>query len=398
MKKLNLLFVLFTYVFCHSQIILADENLYGPKTPIVAGDKFFTSMICLCVQGEYGHYKWDGTALKSTGIECAKVDINEYAYFNVIKYGNYTTTISATLKNKKGETIRQGSHTITVIEPSVTNLNISTTGDLKTYNYIKLKLNYNHNISSTNIIKTTIDWTINNAGSVQKFTGNDISIELKNPGSTTITGIVKLSDSANGYYKEFKTTRTINLADGSLETPILISISGPSRLGLGSQGDYYTTSNQRFPNIKYNWTVKGTSISGSSGNLSHEFMLAGSCPITCSATNTKTGKTGNKIVKSVEVIRGGAVKSLPIQSTSYQVINLNDALFVKAAENETEYIQINNNKQIAYQINNLLTGMLVDQGKVIEGSSIDTSTLPKGLYVLTLNDGTITETHKISIK
>lgn len=284
---------------------------------------------------------------------------------------------------------------ITPIEPTITNLNISTSGTLENYSIIELRLNYNADAAASGL-SSNVTWTINNAGSVKTFTGNPVNVKLENPGSTTITAKLKYS----GLSKEYSVTKTINLATGkNLETPTITSMSGPAMLPVGVEGSFNVSCNLSFLNIEFRWTNGMTTWTLPNKSFSCMFASAGNYTVSCTAVNSKTGKSGNTITKSVKITGNGpVVRNLSIPIDSYQIINHGDALSILKVENEIEYVQTDNNKQIAYQINNLLTGTLADQGKVVNGNIIDISKLPKGIYVVTLDDGTVKEAHKISVK
>ena len=89
---------------------------------------------------------------------------------------------------------------------------------------------------------------------------------------------------------------------------------------------------------------------------------------------------------------------MEVTDNQYEVLNVPDAIIINQAVDNQGIVVVDNNKSITYQIHNLLTGVLVDKGTVKDGSGIDTSCLPKGMFVLTLDDGTKIETHKVAIR
>ena len=185
--------------------------------------------------------------------------------------------------------------------------------------------------------------------------------------------------------------------------PSIHYISGYTAFGPGSQGDYTAyPSYDNNPDITYEWRVNGGLISRSNNSsiMSYIFNRAGTYTITCKATNTKGNISGSQASLSVQVINGMNVQSITLPTDFFQIVMPNEnELIVSKASGEKEYIQNMNSDKISYQVNNALTGVLATLGTVVNGGSINTSNIPKGIYVITLTstDGH-TESHKISIQ
>ncbi|MDR2918534.1 MAG: T9SS type A sorting domain-containing protein [Tannerella sp.] len=272
-------------------------------------------------------------------------------------------------------------------------------GSNKTYNNISFYANYD--LAGTVISGSPeYKWTFNNGGTITTRTGTSATLFFPNIGKLEILLEVTVKTSGGGYTIVTKATESISLVDGTLEAPILKSIDGQSMIGVGSINYFSANHNCNFPNLKYEWSITYLGRKENLGNATsiyYTFNESGYYVIWCTITNTKTGKSSTAY-KNIEVKSGHAVQSIDMPIFSFQVLNLNDALIVTDIGDESEYVQIRSGKQISYQINNALTGILADQGKVINGNSIDISRLSKGIYVVTLDNGTIKETHKISVK
>lgn len=398
MKKIGLFLIIVINLFCFPSKTLS-QRLNGPDIPIVAGDRFNTYLVCLCGLGEeYGIYEWNRTVFQPLNYDCHSGGIFEIGTFRVIKYGNYTSTINVRVFNDNGKEIDHGSCSITVIEPSATNLSISTNGTLETYSNISFSLNYNHNLSATSIIKRTVTWTINNAGSTQTYTGNSTGgISLKNPGLTTITATLKLSDSANGYNKEFTTTKTVNVAVG-YSNPVITGISGPEKLDQGRNANYQAIPLMtNVPYLKYVWEVNYDEIGASNTpTLSYTFNDPGLIYIYCTVTNINNGRSSSasKVVEVVDLRRSQNA----VANEQFFILNMPGTLIVTKPESNESFSLFKETQRIDYQLNELLTGTTALSGKIEAGVGIDTGNLRKGIYVMTLKSHDHIETHKVVIE
>ena len=196
-------------------------------------------------------------------------------------------------------------------------------------------------------------------------------------------------------------TKVIYLTDGTLEPP-KTTIAGRDRIGIGSLEFFIANSGVSYPNIKYEWKLthlgrKDLLNLGNTGSVCYEFTEQGLYVISCTATNTKTGKSSTAN-KNIEVFGGHATKSIKIPDDIFTVTQNNNSLIISTNTNDNTDLTKRNIQIYSYEAFNLLTGTLMDKGSVINGSCIDVSRYHEGIYVLKFENGVDSGVHKFTIK
>ena len=267
-------------------------------------------------------------------------------------------------------------------------MSIGLNGTYKTYNNISFSANYDH----TGIyIKGSPEykWTFNNEGAITTYIGRYPEFFFSKVGRLDILLEVSVT-TTGGNYRTDKTTMMIDLADGTLDPPILNGIHGKTKISfVGSSEHYSMITTTKYPNIKYEWSIirrgRVTNL-GNTRAVTYIFKEKGDYVIYCTITNTKTGVS---LSENKHLVVGDEyeVQRIELPKSTYSIQYIGDRLMLSNIDENRDQT-FSSQQVISYQIYNLLTGILVDSGSTTSGSYIDTSKLAKGMYILNLKNET----------
>lgn len=142
-----------------------------------------------------------------------------------------------------------------------------------------------------------------------------------------------------------------------------ITLTGSRQVAPGSTQFYYANTVSNEPTATYNWKING--LNHYIGNpRSHAVIYfpnsAGYHAIGCQAEKTVSLDGKTKKLSGLESHMTISVNS----SYRFMVVNTSNALTISLIENDQDFRVVQNNTNISYQLNNLLTGLLVGNGRV----------------------------------
>lgn len=414
MKKLSLLFFLFVPMFAYA----VSVQITGEGRPSPNQTYSYNMLSTHGVSGTKAKWTvsggtfWDGSTTLEQIVDITSVNVKwgsgqmgvlNYYYKNgsgAAYEGSITVSIQGN-SGGTGGTVGTGKY----FKDLKLGVLCNGVGKFNTFESIRFNLSYtsNHNLGKQ-LHDIKVEWYIDN---YSKKIGNPCFQTFDKPGTYKVRARLCYKIYGNGgtsdsYHQEVSTVVTIT--DGYLAVPDLTGIQGPANLGIRTLADYKPLPNYSafYPDglVKYDWELRyyaTSSVKQTGYNFRYTFNEATYYVLFCTATNTRTGKSGNRANLTI-VVSSPGLRSMEVADNQYEVLNVPDAVIVTQAVNNHEISIVKSNKSISYQIHNLLTGVLFDKGTVQDGGGIDTSHLPKGMYVLTLDDGTKIETHKMAIR
>jgi len=75
-----------------------------------------------------------------------------------------------------------------------------------------------------------------------------------------------------------------------------------------------------------------------------------------------------------------------IATKSYQIINTPSAISISENIDNQNLLMTKSSSNTTYQLSNILTGYVAAKGTIVGDGTINTSDIPKGIYVLTLTN------------
>lgn len=321
----------------------------------------------------------------------------ETAHFLVIKNRTGKTTIKAKLYDKKHNLLNEASIDIMVISKYHT---MTTSGNFNVFEKINLDISPKINLPSD--IPYSVTWTDSEGERVTIQGKTSYQKIFKSTGNHTIDGKVKYS--INGQEEEIVVVKSFYVDNPTESTLSSIEINGENRIQL-----------------KENNTTRLFHLSSSAYDVNHYYMSYEWEILHHSVTNpaiiTYSGKTGiylnfpydsritsngeslpcNYMIKCQPVytyqgrsVKGSVISKLLtvtcIATRSYQIINSHNTIFISENIDNQNLLITKSSSNITYQLNNILTGNLAAKGITTGNGTINTSNIPKGIYVLTLTN------------
>lgn len=239
-----------------------------------------------------------------------------------------------------------------------------------------------------------VEWNIN--GTISTSTSLNKTIYFPTTGNKNISAKVYFEE---GRYLAIANV-SVSVAPGNLN---IGSIQGPSgTLGVGSSVSYHV-KDYSTQDVSYTWSVRYrntvTPLDETSSTAIITFDQEGTYTITCEGKDKRTGYTSTAS-KSVQISNEGGIMS--IDDSIYEVSVENcGSLNVTTTENrDYSAYSLNNaaNPMVIYKLYALNSGQLIKQGSLNnEGGTIDISSVRKGLYLLILQIGNHSESHKLIV-
>lgn len=399
MKNLMKSFFL-CFMLCISTFVYGENVIIGGEKHPVIG-KTETYVVANHPKTSEKEARWsivggaftNGQTSFKQNVENNKVDViwNQVSQGTLsYSYGNYSGQITVVPKENSGEV------TPPTIAPT---MSIRVSGTYKTYNEISFSANYDHTGIHIDGLPE-YKWTLNHEGAITTYIGKAFTLSFSKVGRLDVLLEVSVRTSG-GNNRTDNTTTMINIADGTLDPPILYGIEGKTKISyVGSYETYFAMTITNYPNLKYEWTlIHGATVTnlGDTRFVDYVFREKGDYNIRCKMTNTKTGVSVSEI-KYLVVGDEYDIQRIGLSESACSVLhNYNNRLILSSIDGNSSQAFFNQ-QSISYQIYNLLTGVLVDSGSTVSGGYIDISKLAKAMYVLKLSNGTKEETHKFTKK
>lgn len=391
-KSFSLSFMLCISTFVYGQTV----SIAGEKHPVIDKTETYIVENHPKTSGKEAYWRIEGGTFFNGGkslmqdVENNKVSVvwsqvsQGTLYYS---YGNYSGQITVVPKENSGE------EPPSIINPT---MSIDVSGTYKTYNKIHFSANYDH----TGIYikgQPEYKWTFNNEGAITTYTGKSLTLSFSKVGRLDVLLEVSVR-TTGGNTRTNNTTTMINIADGTLDPPILYGIDGKTKIPFVNTYEYFFASvGSSYPNIKYEWTlVHGSTVTDLENSISVGYMFTekGDYNIRCKMTNTKTGASVSEI-KYFVVGEEYDIQRVEISKPICSISHNNNILMISSIDDNSSQT-FSNQQTFSYHIYNLLTGILVESGSTISGSYIDINKLAKGIYLLKLKNETKEQTYKFT--